>query len=59
MNNLTLDEIAQLIGYKELELASTRKTLIETRRVLEEVTAGVLHARPEEAATPAPEGGTD
>jgi hypothetical protein len=37
---ISVDEVAAIIGHKELELYQARKELAETRRVLADVTAG-------------------
>ena len=35
-----VDDLAMLVGFKELELLQTRRELVRTRQVLEEVTSG-------------------
>jgi len=37
---VNIDELAMLLGYKEIELFRERKQLAQTRQVLEQITAG-------------------
>ncbi len=53
MNGLSIEELASIIGFKEIELYQTRKELAQTRAVLEQVTRG--ETPQEEVEKPLPE----
>ncbi len=55
MNGLSIEELASIIGFKEMELYQTRKELAQTRAVLEQVTRGEAPKEEETAEKSLPE----